>query len=193
MWRLRSWAAVKTVAETRQTVKKRALREDDAAQWPEEGCKGQGGGVKKGETTTADDSRVPAWPQPTGSSGVRGARAHLPGQHTPHSPAVQAGSPPGSRRWPCLAPCDTRQWRTDSGSPSSALWRSLTLLSHWRCSWKHTKRPSLKFWKGCEESMCLMSYLWGLVIGARQFREEVVWFLQGIRWKLRGCIHLWQP
>lgn len=49
MWRLRSWTAVKTVAGTRQTVKERALWEDNVAQWPEGGCDGQGGGVNKGE------------------------------------------------------------------------------------------------------------------------------------------------
>ena len=166
MWRLRSWTAVKTVAGTRQTVKERALWEDNVAQWPEGGCDGQGGGVNKGETTTVDESHLPAWLQPTGSSGVRGPHAHLPGQHTPHSPAVLAGSPPGSWRWPCLAPCDTGQWRTGSGSPSSAPWHSLTLLSHWRCSWKHTKRPSLKFWKGCKESVYLMPISEGWLLGS---------------------------
>ena len=139
-------------------------------------CRGMGR-VRSGKGTAVATSMARPWLQPHWRFRNRRPPLHLPGQHTPRSPAVRAGSSPWSWSWQCPAPCDIGRWRTGSGSRSSAPWHWRSPLSHWHCSWKHTKRQVCEIPKGPWRMHSFNACLFWWVIGVRHFQEEVVWFL----------------
>ena len=81
--------AVKTSVEIRQTVKNKALWKWKMGKLLERGCQRKGKWSKK----KWEGAKVAYYHATAlvGSSRIRGPLAHLPGQHTAHSPVAQVG------------------------------------------------------------------------------------------------------